>query len=475
MLLRPYQDQMLQEARGHMRAGKRRVLLQLATGGGKTALASYMIDGAAAKGLRSSFNVHRKELIEQTSRAFDEYGIGHGVIGAGWPFNPHELVTIAGIATLARRLEHVLPPNMNVWDECHHLAAAIWRAVFDAFPDAYQLGLSATPERLDGRGLADFFDVMVSGPSTADLIGMGYLSRYRYFAPGKPDLVGMPTRCGDFNRSDLGDLMDKPKLIGDVVEHYLRLAAGELGVVFAVNREHSRHLAMAFKSEGIAAAHVDGSMSDGERSRAVDAFRAGDVRVLCNVDLFGEGFDLPAIVYAGLARPTKSLALFLQQVGRSLRILPGKEHAIIADHAGNAFNHGLPDDRRTWSLEGRKARTGKSAPTDATSIHSCPTCYRVTYSQVRDCPGCGYEFPVRDRSPAWERGELFLLEKVAERKKKEDAEARLAEERACSTAEDFIELARRRGYKNPAGWASLQLDKRTGRFFARRRRFAKAS
>lgn len=469
MELRGYQSDMLDQARAHIRAGRRRVLLQLATGGGKTAMAATMIQGAAERGLRSQFNVHRKELVDQTGRTFRDIGIEPGFVAAGWPFNPGPLATIAGVQTLANRLEAVPRPQMIVWDECHHMTAALWRRIFDHYADAFHLGLSATPERLDGSGLNDFFDVMVTGPTTAELIGMGFLSSYQYFAPGKPDLVGMPTRCGDFNRSDIGDLMDKPKLIGDVVEHYLRLAPHEPGVVFAVNREHSAHLADAFRSEGVRAAHVDGSMSDRERDRIVAAFRAGDLEVMCNVDLFGEGFDVPGLVYAGLARPTKSLALFLQQVGRALRTFPGKDQAIIADHAGNAFTHGLPDDRRTWSLEGRRARAKSSAPTDATSIHACPQCYRVTYSQVRDCPGCGFEFPIRDRSPAWERGELFLLEKVADRKKKEDAKRRKDEEAACHTAEQLIALAKDRGYPNPEGWAKVKLSQRSGRFFARRR------
>lgn len=460
MELRDYQSAMLDEARAHMRAGRKRVLLQLATGGGKTVMAAEMLGGAAGRGLRSFFNVHRKELIEQTSRTFAAVGIEHGFIAAGMPFNPHAQVCLAGVQTLANRLDRVAPPQLVVTDECHHATAATWDAIFRAYPDAYQIGLSATPERLDGRGLADYYDVMVRGPSVAELIARGYLSPYRYYAPGKPDLVGVPTRAGDFNRGELDGVMDRPKLIGDIVEHYLRLARGKQGVVFAVSREHSRHIAEAFAAEGVRAAHVDGAMPDKERARIVAAFRAGDLDMMVNVDLFGEGFDVPGMVYAGLARPTKSLALFLQQCGRALRIFPGKDQAIIADHAGNAFTHGLPDEARDWSLDGRKKGRARLAANDATPIHQCPECYRVTASSVRECPGCGYAFLVASRAPDQDEGELFELGRVADLAKKRAAEARKAEERECKDVGDFIRLAVARGYAKPSGWARHQVEMR---------------
>lgn len=453
-----------------MRQGRRRVLLQLPTGGGKTVMAAEMLGGAAKRGLRSHFNVHRKELIEQTSRTFGDVGIPHGFIAAGLPFNPHALVCLNGVQTLANRLEHIKAPDLVVTDECHHATATTWDTIFRAFPDAYQIGLSATPERLDGRGLKDYFDVMVKGPTVAELIARGFLSPYRYFAPGKPDLVGVPTRAGDFNRGELGELMDKPKLIGDVVEHYLRLARGKQGVVFAVSREHSRHLAEAFAAEGVRAAHVDGSMADKERAAIVGAFRAGDLDMMVNVDLFGEGFDVPGLVYAGLARPTKSLALFLQQVGRALRIFPGKDQAIIADHAGNAFTHGLPDDEREWTLEGRKKGGRTKSSDDAFSIRQCPDCYRVSASGTAICPGCGHEFPAQARAAATEDGELFELERLAA--KNRATEQRKAEERAATTMAELIRLGRARGYANPSGWAKMKLDQRSGRFFAARRSHA---
>jgi DNA repair protein RadD len=251
--------------------------------------------------------------------------------------------------------------------------------------------------------------------------------------------------------------MDKATLIGDVVEHYQRLAPGQQGIVFAVSREHSRHIAEAFCAAGVKAEHVDGSMKDRDRSRIVDGFRGGEVRVMVNVDLFGEGFDVPGLVYVGLARPTKSLALHLQQVGRSLRVMPGKAEAIICDHAGNAFAHGLPDDERAWSLQGRKKGQGRAA-SDASPIHQCPDCFRVSYSSSRECPGCGHVFAVQSRAPEQKEGELYELKGILA--KEEAAKKRKAEERECKTLADFIRLGMERSYQNPGGWARMQMQVR---------------
>ncbi|TKD50556.1 DEAD/DEAH box helicase [Sphingomonas baiyangensis] len=455
MELRDYQATMLDEARALMRSGTRRVLLRLATGGGKTVMAASMLGGAADRGLGSQFIVHRRELIEQTSVTFRSAGIEHGLIASGMPEASHRLVQLAGVQTLVNRLERVAAPKLIVMDECHHAVAGTWQRVLETYPGAFLIGLTATPERLDGRGLKDQFDAMVDGPSTAELIARGFLSPFRYFAPGKPDLVGVPERGGDFNRSALGAAMDKPKLVGDVVEHYQRLAPGEQGIVFAASRDHSRHIAEAFAAEGVAAAHIDGSMSDSERARIVEAFRAGDLRVMSNVDLFGEGFDVPGLVYCGLARPTKSLSLFLQQVGRALRIMPGKSQAIICDHAGNAFTHGLPDDPRQWTLEGRAARAGGGGAGDGFSVRQCLDCYQVSRSTVAVCP-CGSPFPIQSREPEREDGDLFELKRVAEQAEAAAKAARKDEERACVTLADWEALARKRGYK--PGWAKHQWE-----------------
>lgn len=455
--LRFYQEIALREVAALFRRGYRRVLLQLPTGGGKTVIATAAHRSADLNGLASQFLVHRKELIDQTSASFARAGLEHGFVAAGRPFSPDASIVIAGIQTLVNRLVDILPPNLVLVDECHHATAATWARVLAAYEEegAFVLGLTGTPERLDGQGLDEHFDAMVLGPSPAQLIEWGYLSEFDYFAPTIPDLSGVRTVAGDFNRGAAADIMDKPKLIGDVVDHYTALAPGQQGIVFAASREHSQHMADAIGAAGHRAAHVDGAMSDAERSRIVEAFRAGDIRVMTNVDLFGEGFDVPGIVYVGLARPTKSLSLHLQQVGRALRVIEGKDRAVIADHAGNVFRLGLPDDEREWSLHGRPKQTRGGANDDAMPVRQCKSCYRVSPSTVRTCPGCGEDFPVQQRKLEQEEGKLSKIEAAEAREKLR--RMRQAENRACKSFADFKALAVQRGYPSPAGWAKVQV------------------
>jgi superfamily II DNA or RNA helicase len=464
MKLRPFQELLVDGARAHIRRGVRRLLLQLATGGGKTVVAAFIIDGVRTRKLRVWFVVHRKELLKQTSATFTQVGIPHGFIAADMPAAGWELVQLCGVHTLLPRLDTLEAPDVIIWDEAHHATAGTWANVMLRFPDAIHIGLSATPQRLDGAGLGKHFDIMVQGPSTAQLIADGFLSPYRYFAPGTPDMMGVRSNGGDFNRGDLGPLMDKPQLIGDVVEHYLRLAPGEQGIVFAVNREHSRHLADVFRAHGVRAAHVDGSMTAGERDRFDAAFRAGDVTIGCNVELFGEGYDVPGIGYVGVARPTTSLSWHRQMLGRGLRIAPGKTVAVLNDHAGNAMRGlGLPDDDVAWSLEGRVKGTSRAGNSDASPIHQCPDCYQVTRSSVSVCP-CGHAFVTQARQIAQADGQLFELQRLgkAERLEQEERQRakRKAEERDARTYPELLQLARDRGYPKAEGWARRKMELR---------------
>jgi DNA repair protein RadD len=352
--LRPYQEADLERVRARIRAGVRRVLLQQPTGAGKTILAGTMLGGAADKGKRSWFAVHRKELLDQTSEKLTMLGVPHGFIASGYPTNSFAPVQLCAIDTLARRLTECDTPDFIVPDEAHHMVASTWDKCLSGH-DAISVGLTATPERLDGRGLKDHFDELIVGPSVKSLIEDGYLSPYRYFAPGEPDLAGVKVLGGDFNRGDLASVMKDAALIGDVVQTYLRLAEGLQGIVFGVDRQHSREIAEAFNAVGVSAVHLDGVTPTIERKRQIERFRNGETKILCNVELFGEGFDVPNVSYVGLARPTQSLALHLQQCGRALRLFPGKSSAIVCDHAGNALRLAtLPDDERSWTLEGRK-------------------------------------------------------------------------------------------------------------------------
>ena len=454
--LRDYQGDILWRVSLAMQLGYRRILIVLPTGGGKTKMAAAMIQSAVAQALTAQFLVHRKELIRQTSKSFTAESVEHGFIASGWSIDTASQVTLAGVQTLVNRLDIVLPPKLVIIDEAHHATAASWGRILAEYgSDSFIVGLTATPQRLDGRGLNEHFDIMVEGPTVAELIEWGYLSPFDYYAPAIPDTTGLKSLGGDFERAAATALVDRPKLIGDVAEHYLRHARGEQGIVFASSIEHSKRLADAFRGEGVRAFHVDGTMDD-ERDRAMEAFEAGDIDVLMNVDLFDEGVDVPGIVYLGIHRITKSLVKHRQQCGRVLRTIRSRPDkvAVINDHAGNALRGlGLPDAEVEWTLEGqlKGVKTAGGGSSDATSIHQCKACFLVVPSVVKVCPRCETEFEVKTRAPRELEGKLSKVEK--EQLILDQRRRRLAEERACKSVKELYELGIARGYKNPAWWA----------------------
>ena len=443
--LRPYQTALLDGARQSFRERKRAVLLQLPTGGGKTVSGSMMIHGSSAKGNVCWWLCHRRELLGQTSKTFAAMGIAHGIIAGGHSSDPHKRVQIGSIQTVARRLDDLTPPDLIIFDECHHLGASQWQKIFDTFPNAKIIGLSATPWRLDGKGLGNWFQDMINGPTVAELIEEGALSRYRLFAPTQIDVGAIKMQAGDFKKDDLAAAMDKPSITGDAVQHYLKLCRGKRAVAFAVNVEHSQHIAAQFNANGVPAEHVDGTMDSGSRDAAIQRFIAGETLVLTNCELFGEGFDVPAIEAVILLRPTKSLSLHLQQVGRALRPAPGKAEAIILDHAGNSIIHGLPDDDREWTLADREKK--KKDDKVSSPIKTCMECFHV-YRPAPKCPQCGHQPVGQAREIEQRDGELAEVDPAVLRA------ARKQEERRAQTVDDLIRLGQQRGYKNPAAWAS---------------------
>ncbi len=450
---RPYQNLAIARLREEMAAGNRRVLLQLPTGAGKTFVAATVARGAQAKGKRVVFLVHRVELVDQTSRTFAEEGIPHGLITAGQPMDD-EFVQVASVQTLARRLDRVDAPDLIFADEAHHAVAGTWAKIMQAWPEAFVIGLTATPERLDGRGLGDVFQSMITGPQTVDLIAGGFLSAYRAFAPSTVDLSGVRTAMGDFDHATLAAACDKPSITGDIVGHYQRLAPGRQAIAFATSVEHSRHLAEAFNEAGIPAAHVDGTTPTDQRKALIAAFTAGDIRVLTNVELFGEGFDVPLVGAVILARPTQSLGLHLQQVGRALRTAPGKDHAIILDHAGNLARHGLPDDPRKWSLNAVK-RARKATDTGP-AIRQCPACYAV-HRPAAACPECDWQYTSARPEIEHRDGELMEIARKDWTGGIDIIKARGSEFRALLAAAGndlgrLRQISRARGYKR--GWAT---------------------
>jgi DNA repair protein RadD len=401
MELRPYQQRVIDEIVAHIRAGKKRILVVAPTGSGKTVLSGFIAKGAVAKGNRVQFLVHRDFLLTQTSLTFKRVGIPHGFVAASISKHVEKTVHthLCSVGTLARKPEVVAPAKIRIWDECHHIVAGQHDKIFQSNPDAIDIGVTATPERLDGKGLGSHFEVMVMGPTVRELMDLGSLSGYQAFSiPSEFDRSALHMRGGEFKSDELEEALDKPRLVGDLVEHYKTHANGKRAVYFAVSIAHSEHIAEAFNAAGIPALHLDGTSSAAERADAARRMADGDLRVLTNCALFGEGFDLGAqagrddltVDCVGLARPTASLSLYLQMVGRALRPKADGGRAVILDHVGNIREHGFPDDGREWSLEGRARKQKDAAP----RVWDCPSCMACNPATARECQECGYVRPV---------------------------------------------------------------------------------
>lgn len=462
--LRDYQAEGIQNVR-HALKRVRRVLLQAPTGAGKTVLASYMVGQTTARGSSAWFICHRAELVEGTSKTFHKFGQAHGIIAAGHPLNIMQLAQVCSIDTLKNRLDQLKAPRLAIIDEAHHCSAAGWALVIDwlVANGAVVVGLSATPKRLDGQGLDKHFDELVLGPSVAWLIEQGHLSPYKVFAPPGPDMQGVRKQMGDYARGETEARVDKPKLLGDMIEHWQREADGLRTVAFGVTVAHSRHIADQFNAAGIPAAHLDGGTPRGERQRIIRDYADGRLRVITNVDLFGEGFDLASLAQRDvtvdcviLGRPTQSLALHLQQEGRCLR--PGEvETKIILDHAGNTWRHGLPDDEREWTLEGRKKSKAANDNGPPPPV-ICEGCFNAIRRPLpRCCPHCGKPLVAEVKPIKVAEG---TLGEVTEVMKRQIRAKRAQEEREADTLDKLVHLGHQRGYKNPQPWAMKKWGER---------------
>lgn len=455
--LRPYQTDLIDRTRDALREHQR-VLMQAPTGAGKTAITVYMMSRAAAAGRRSIFCVHQNELLEQTSRALWKQKLEHGMISSGKARSPLP-AQVASVLTLVRRLDHYEPPDLIIIDEAHRAAAETYRRVLEAYPDAKVIGLTATPQRTDGKGLDAIFSGLVLGPSIRSLIDAGYLCDYEIFAPAVGvDLSGVHTRMGDYDRSEVEQRVDKPTITGDAVAHYRKLADGKRCVVMCVSLKHAHHVAETYRDAGIPAECIEGTMTNKERAAVLDRFRSGETLVITNVQLLIEGVDIPGIEVVQWLRPTQSVIVYMQGNGRGLRPAPGKDKLLILDHVGNWERHGLPDDERDWTLAGRKGRKGSTDAEPDVRVQQCPACANIFRPGVAECPRCGAPVEMKEaRRIEVVDGELARIDREAMRK-----EARKLQGQARDLAA-LVELGVRRGMKNAAGWAANVYASREGR------------
>lgn len=397
--LRPYQLAAVESVASAFASGSRSPLLVLPTGSGKTVIAAAITQAEIAVGHRVLFLAPRRELVTQAADKLYRAGLSASVIAAGCSgFDPYALAQVASVDTLLSRLVRrqrlVIPdPGFVILDEAHLGITATRRQLLDLWPGARLLGLTATPTRKDGRALGVLFDRLIEPVTPAALTELGFLVRARYFAPAAPDLARIRTIAGDFHQRDLAARMHRPGLIGDVVEHWLAHAADRRTVVFACSIAHSQALTDEFLRAGVAAEHVDACTPAQIRSQVFARFTSGETRVLCNVTLASYGFDLPELACVVMARPTQSLMLYLQMIGRGLRPADGKSDCLVLDHAGNVERHGFATDAREWTLEGERAlveheRSSRGERTDSAPI-TCRECSAV-YTGAGQCPECGF-------------------------------------------------------------------------------------
>lgn len=416
MKLRPYQEAIERDIYAAWQQGARNVCGVLPTGAGKTVLFTKMMHGNDGPAIAIA---HRQELVSQISIALGHHGVRHSIIcpsstvklivskhmrefGKSW-YDPSAPNAVAGVDTLIRKPNKF--PQFTLWvqDECHHiLCGNKWGKAAEMFPNARGLGVTATPLRADGRGLGrhntGLFDTMIVGPSMRDLIDQGHLTDYRIFCP--PNDINLEdvtiTASGDYSKPKLKKAIEKSHVVGDVVDHYKRIANGKLGVTFATDVETATDIAAQFNAADVPAEVVSAKTDDRTRSAILERFKQRKVLQLVNVDLFGEGFDLPAIEVVSMARPTQSYSLYVQQFGRALRPLPGKSHAIIIDHVGNVLRHGLPDTGKEWTLDARERRSSTQVVGEI-PVKACPACTAVFEAFHKVCPFCKHYAPPAGR------------------------------------------------------------------------------
>jgi|TARA_Y100000015_G_scaffold23023_1_gene22302 superfamily II DNA or RNA helicase len=385
--LRPYQQNLIDSINEALTKAPR-VMLQLPTGGGKTVIFCQIVKQYLDKGKKSIIVVHRKELLDQASRALSKLGIEHSLIAPGERTNPEHSVIVASVQSLNRKTL-TFEPDILIIDEGHHAAGNNnWTKAIKKWPKAKTLGVTATPCRLDGQSLGNLFQILVPGPATADLISQKYLAPVRVFSPqASVTAEGIGTRVGEYIQSQLVERFDTPQVAAEAVDNFKRICPDAKAIVFCCSVLHAEHTAQAFQEAGFSSACLHGKLSKTDRESLLQQFAEGKIQVITSRDLISEGTDIPDAQAAILLRPTQSESLYLQQVGRVLRTSPKKRFAVIIDLAGNTWKHGLPDDPREWSI------TRGLRKTRVVQISKCTCCDSILNKAQEFCDNCGTKNP----------------------------------------------------------------------------------
>lgn len=381
MKLRPYQEELIQKIKEELKKGRKSVVAVLGCGGGKSVIQATIAKSATDKGNPVLFIVHRKELCRQIADTFVKCGVDLN------------LCQINMVQTVSRRLNKTAwKPKLIITDECHHALSDSYMKIYEHYPEATRLGFTATPTRLNHGGLGEVFESMVTGVSTKWLIENGYLAPYEYYSVKLVDTDKLKTRAGEYVTADVQTLMEQRYIYGEALKTWRSIAEGKKTIIYCASIDSSIKTVEQFKEYGVRAAHLDSKTNSYARDETIRKFREGELDVLSNVELFGEGFDVPDCECVILLRPTMSLTLHIQQSMRSMRYKENKT-AIIIDHVGNVYRHGLPDDNREWSLDAKKKKQQNEI-----KVKQCPICFAVVNNFETHCPKCGYVFPHNESS-----------------------------------------------------------------------------
>ena len=450
--LRPYQELCVSETRKHFAEGKRRILIVLPTGGGKTTVASYMIKNAIHRNITSLFVAHRKELITQASNRLKAFSLNPGII-MGKLHYKGGILNVGSIQTLSRR---ELPPAKFIFiDEAHHVASAQFERFIANYPDAFIVGLTATPYRMDGKPLGFAFQEIVNPVTTLELIEQGSLLDPIYIIPKSDlDLSSVHTSKGEYNDKELFSAFDKPKIYSNLFETWTKFGKDLRTIIFCVNVAHANNTLSLYIGQGISAGLVTGEMNAKERDSIFSSFASGIIQVLINVNIATEGYDLPAIECVILNRATLSMCLYKQMVGRGARPYLSQRNFYVIDMGGNVERFGLWETDPEFSLTAKvKKRKEGIAP-----IKNCPQCDAIISIQSRICKFCNYEYPLESKNDVPLETEFQILDK---KKMREKLPLALRYKRWGEMSEDELKTYQRIMNYKPS-WVQVQLKLQRG-------------
>jgi len=416
MELRPHQTEIIEATRRAIGQGIKRPLIFAPCSFGKTIVAAEIALRAAEKGNKVLFLVHRRLLAIQTKEKFDDYGLHSSIIMAGEETDFTANVMITTVQTYSRRLL-LRDPMFNQFfhdaavifcDEAHLGISETYKKIYKYYTDKVLIGLTGSPARGDQRGLGEIFSCIVESIGIKELTEKGFLAPVRYYAAEPPDLSGVKITAGDYNKGELQKTMNKVSLVGDVVENWLRLAENRPTIVFSSGVKHSIHLRDQFINAGISAEHLDSRSPHEERLDVLTRFRNGEITVVTNCQLFTEGYDADFVSCIAIARPTKSLPLWIQMAGRGQRIFEGKRDCILLDFGGNIERHGFLEDEIIWSLDGKEKAWTKKKTVKVKKPVQCSVC-NLVFEGGNTCPDCGSPVKTFGKKIETEDGELKEL------------------------------------------------------------------